>query len=221
MSNEQNPAPVVIDVVSDVVCPWCYVGKRRLEAALQQVGDQPVELRWRPYQLDNSIPPGGVDRIEYMSRKFGSYDKVRGIHERLEGIGAEVGIPFAFQSIKRSPNTLDAHRLIRWATGQGRQDAVVEALFRAFFVEGRDIGGRAVLADIAGENGLDRQAAADWLASEETVADVRDEIAAAQEIGITGVPFFIFAGRYAVPGADAPEVLAGAIRKAAEAGQQG
>src|SRR5689334_19601296 len=125
MSNEQNPAPVVIDVVSDVVCPWCYVGKRRLEAALQQVGDQPVELRWRPYQLDNSIPPGGVDRIEYMSRKFGSYDKVRGIHERLEGIGAEVGIPFAFQSIKRSPNTLDAHRLIRWATGQGRQDAVV------------------------------------------------------------------------------------------------
>lgn len=216
MSEALQPEPLVVDVVSDVVCPWCYVGKRRLEAAMALRPEQPLEVRWRPFQLDATIPAGGLDRIEYMTRKFGSLDKIAGIHQRLAGIGAEVGIAFDFAAIKRSPNTLDAHRLIRWSAGYDRQSEIVEGLFRAFFVEGRDIGDRDVLADIAAEHGIDRPAAAAHLASGEDVDLVAGEIDMAHRIGVQGVPFFIFAGKLAVSGAEAPEVLAGAMAQAAE-----
>jgi predicted DsbA family dithiol-disulfide isomerase len=141
---------LTIDIVSDVVCPWCYLGEKRLDAALAEAA-QPVALRWRPYQLDPTIPDGGLDRAEYMAKKFGAGGRLQAAHDNLTRLGAEVGIPFAFDKIKRAPNTLDAHRLIRWANSAGAQGKVVDRLFKAYFVEGRDIGDRDVLIDIAGE----------------------------------------------------------------------
>jgi predicted DsbA family dithiol-disulfide isomerase len=211
--SEAAPA-LVIDVVSDVVCPWCYVGKRRLEAALALREDANAAIRWRPFQLDGTIPAEGVDRIAYMTRKFGSLDRIAGIHERLTAIGAQEGIAFDFAAIRRSPNTLDAHRLIRWADSLGRQGDIVEALFRAFFVEGRDIGDRAVLADIAAEQGLDAAAATAMLESGTDVEFVAREIEMAHQIGVQGVPFFNFAGKLAVSGAEAADVLAAAMAQA-------
>ena len=206
--------PLAIDIVSDVVCPWCYVGKRRLDAALAGI-DVPVQVSWRPYQLDPTIPPEGKSRRDYMQAKFGSLDKVRHIHERLEGIGEEVGIPFAFERIAVSPNTLDAHRLIRWAGETAADGDIVEALFSAYFIEGRDIGDPAVLADIAAADGMDRDAIAARLASDEDRGAVRQEIEAAQRIGVTGVPTFILAGRYALVGAQPPAEIAGALQSIA------
>ena len=135
---------LTIDVVSDVVCPWCYLGEKRLEAALTE-DSRPVAVRWRPYQLDPTIPEGGLDRAEYMEKKFGKSGRLQSVHDNLTRLGAELGLPFAFDKIKRSPNTLDAHRLIRWAASAGAQAEVADRLFRAYFVEGRDIGDRAVL----------------------------------------------------------------------------
>ena len=145
---------LTIDIVSDVVCPWCYVGEKRLEEALAEEAG-PVAVRWRPYQLDPTIPEAGLDRAEYMEKKFGNSGRVKSAHDNLTRLGAEVGLPFAFDKIKRSPNTLDAHRLIRWAASAGVQAKVVDRLFKAYFVEGRDIGDRNVLLAIAGECGLD------------------------------------------------------------------
>lgn len=206
---------VTIDVISDVVCPWCYVGKRRLEAAMAET-ELPVELHWRPFQLDATIPPAGLDREAYMTNKFGSAEKIAAIHARLADTGREVGIPFQFDRIKRSPNTLDAHRLIRWAASSGLQDQVVEALFSAYFTEGVDIGRAGELVRIAGRCGMDETNVHRMLASGTDLREVRDEIATAARLGVTGVPFFIFAGRYAVPGAQGADVLAAAIAKAGD-----
>ena len=207
---------LTIDVVSDVVCPWCYVGEKRLEAALAEA-PQPVALRWRPYQLDPTIPEGGLDRAEYMEKKFGKSGRLQSVHDNLTRLGADVGIPFAFDKIKRAPNTLDAHRLIRWANSAGVQGKVVDRLFRTYFVEGRDIGDPAVLIDIASECGLDARLVEKLLAEEADVDLVREEIAQAQAIGVTGVPFFIFAGRLGVPGAQDPSVLLRAMAQARQA----
>jgi predicted DsbA family dithiol-disulfide isomerase len=207
---------LTIDVVSDVVCPWCYLGEKRLEAALAEA-PQPVALRWRPYQLDPTIPEGGLDRAEYMEKKFGKSGRLQSVHDNLARLGADVGIPFAFDKIKRAPNTLDAHRLIRWANSAGVQGKVVERLFRAYFVEGRDIGDPAVLIDIASECGLDARLVEKLLAEEADVDLVREEIAQAQAIGVTGVPFFIFSGRLGVPGAQDPSVLLRAMAQARQA----
>ena len=207
-------SPIVIDVVSDVVCPWCYVGKRRLEAALRAAGE--VEVRWRPFQLDPTIPPQGLDRQAYMRAKFGDGPQLAQAHARLKALGAEVGVAFDFAAIRRSPNTLDAHRLIRFASEAGAADAVVERLFSDYFVQGRDIGDRAVLIEAARECGLDEKAIAARLASEEGRDEVRAEIESAQRVGVQGVPFFIFASKYAVSGAQSEEVLAQAIARARE-----
>ncbi len=205
--------PLTIDVVSDVVCPWCYLGEKRLAAALAEE-TEPVIIRWRPYQLDPTIPDGGLDRAEYMARKFGRDGRLNAVHDQLVQLGAEVGLPFAFDKIARAPNTLDAHRLIRWAAATGAQGAVVDRLFRAYFVEGRDIGDRATLLDIAAEHGLDRERVARLLEEGADVEAVRNEISEAQAIGVTGVPFFIFAGRLGVPGAQDVSVLRRAIDQA-------
>lgn len=215
----QQDGPFVIDVVSDVVCPWCYVGKRRLEAALLQHPDLRVELRWRPFQLDPTIPPGGVSRVEYLTKKFGA-DRIGEIHDRLSKVGEEAGIPFAFDSIKVSPNTLDAHRTIRWAASAGCQSELVEKLFSAYFIEGKDIGDPLVLAKLAGECGMQPDIVTRLLAGDEDKTDVQEEIATAVRLGVTGVPFFIFAGQFGVPGAQDALVLAAAIDKAVRA-QQG
>ena len=203
-------APLVIDVVSDVVCPWCYLGKRRLDAALAQSGE--AQVRWRPFQLDPTIPADGLDRKTYMRAKFGDGPRLAEVHQRLSALGKEAGIAFNFEAIQRAPNTLDAHRLIRFAETAGEAEAVVEALFRAYFEQGRDIGDRAVLAEIGREAGLADVAAR--LAGDEAVAEVQADIEGAQRGGVQGVPFFIFASKYAVSGAQTAEVLAQAIAQA-------
>jgi predicted DsbA family dithiol-disulfide isomerase len=204
---------LVIDVVSDVVCPWCYLGEKRLEMALAEE-DEPVAVRWRPYQLDPTIPDGGLDRTEYMEKKFGKNGRLKSVHDNLVRLGAEVGLSFDFDRIGRAPNTLDAHRVIRWAAAAGRQKQVVDGLFRAYFVEGRDIGDRAVLVAIAGAAGLDGEVVEKLLADGADADAVRREIAQAQAIGVTGVPFFIFAGQLAVPGAQDASLLRRAIAQA-------
>jgi predicted DsbA family dithiol-disulfide isomerase len=213
--NKPNLAPLTIDVVSDVVCPWCYLGKYRLEAALRLIPEIPVAVIWRPFQLDPSVPPEGMDRKAYMIGKFGSLDAIAPAHERLTAMGREVGIDYRFDDMERAANTLDAHRLIRWAAAEGKQTDVVERLFRANFTEVRDIGNPDVLADIAGEAGMDRAIVAKRLASDEDKASVREEIDEAQRIGVTGVPCFIIDRKYAIAGAHPAEAIADAIRKAA------
>ncbi len=215
----QESEPLTIDIVSDVVCPWCYLGEKRLEAVLADE-PRPVAVRWRPYQLDPTIPEGGLDRAEYMAKKFGKSGRLQAVHDNLVRLGAEVGLPFAFDKIKRAPNTLDAHRVIRWASSAGVQGKVVDRLFRAYFVEGRDIGDRGVLIDIAGECGLDPKLIEELLAEGADVDVVREEIAQAQAIGVSGVPFFIFAGRLGVPGAQDPSVLRRAMAQARQAMQE-
>jgi predicted DsbA family dithiol-disulfide isomerase len=207
---------LTIDVVSDVVCPWCYLGEKRLEAALADESG-PVAVRWRPYQLDPTIPAGGLDRAEYMENKFGKSGRLQSVHDNLTRLGAEVGVPFAFDQIKRSPNTLDAHRLIRWSASAGLQEKVVDRLFKGYFVEGRDIGDRAVLIEIAGQCGLDAKLVEKLLAEGADADLVRQEIEQAQAMGVSGVPFFILAGRIGVPGAQEPSVLRRAIAQARQA----
>ena len=207
------PEPLAIDVVSDVVCPWCYLGKRRLDAALAR--ESGVEVRWRPFQLDPTIPSEGLDRQSYMRAKFRDEARLADIHARLTALGAEVGVAFDFAAIRRSPNTLDAHRLIRFASEAGLADAVVERLFADYFERGRDIGDRAVLVQASRDCGLGE--VGERLAGDEGAAEVRAEIDTAQRLGVDGVPFFIFAQKYAVAGAQSEEVLAEALARVREA----
>lgn len=216
---EDEPTALTIDIVSDVVCPWCYIGKRNLEAALAEAPTQDVEIRWRPYQLDATIPREGIARRAYLERKFGQ--RVHAIYTRVAEAGRQAGIDFAFDRIERSPNTLDAHRLIRWSQSAGKQNEMVERLFRAFFLEGRDVGDRAFLVEAAAEIGMDAQAVQRLLEGDADKESVREEIATAQRLGVTGVPFFIFAGQFGMPGAQPAEVLANAIAKARETSVSG
>ena len=205
---------LIIDIVSDVVCPWCYVGKKHLEAALAEMPEIDAVVRWHPFQLDPTIPPEGLDRKAYMRQKFGDDGRLEAAHQRLEVLGAQNGIGFQFGAITRSPNTLDAHRLIRWAGDAGLQDTMVQSLFQAYFEEGRDIGDRAVLALIAERAGLEADAILERLESDDDAENIRIEIAEAGRIGVTGVPFFILAQKLAVSGAQPADVLKDAIRQA-------
>jgi predicted DsbA family dithiol-disulfide isomerase len=210
-----NGEALTIDIVSDVVCPWCYVGKKRLARALageKSAGE--IQVRWRPYQLDPTIPPGGLDRKTYMRNKFGDNGRLEEVHQRLRTLGAEEGVAFAFDKIERSPNTLDAHRLIRWASATGAQEAIVETLFSLYFEQGRDIGDRSLLVETARKAGMDSELVEKLLADGSDETEVRQEIAQAQSLGVTGVPFFIFASRFGVPGAQSAEVLSTAIGQA-------
>lgn len=205
---------IAIDVISDVMCPWCYIGKRRLEAAAAASPDIALDVHWRPFQLDATIPEGGMDRRIYLERKFGSPEVVERVYAPVRAAGAAEAIPFAFDRIRRSPNTINAHRLIRWAGQAGLQDEMVERLFRLYFIEGGDLTDTAVLAEAAAEAGMEHELVVRLLAGDADTGEVRDEIEAAQRMGVTGVPTFIVAGRYAVVGAQPAEVLSGAIAKA-------
>jgi predicted DsbA family dithiol-disulfide isomerase len=209
-----SESTVAIDVVSDVMCPWCYIGKRRLETAAAARPDIGLEVRWRPFQLDPTIPAEGMDRRLYLERKFGGAEAAERRYAPVRAAGEAEAIPFAFDQIRRSPNTINAHRLIRWAGQAGVQDAMVERLFRLYFIEGGDLTDTAVLAQAASEVGLERALVERLLAGDSDVAEVSAEIEAAQSMGITGVPTFIVAGRYAVVGAHPAEVLSDAIAKA-------
>lgn len=219
----QHAAPISIDVVSDVVCPWCYIGLKRLNAAMAEASEVPVDVRWRPYQLDATIPPEGRDRKQYMLAKFGSEERLNEIFARVSEAGRSAGIDFALDAIQVSPNTLDAHRLIRWA-GSGEnnlQTEVKKRLMQAYFEEGRNIGDRAVLVDIAREAGMDAAVVEALLPTEADIAETRAEIETAQQMGVTGVPCYLLEGRYAVMGAQDPSVLADAIRQVSAAKARG
>ncbi|MBO9194448.1 DsbA family oxidoreductase [Rhizobium sp. 16-449-1b] len=211
---------IVIDVVSDVVCPWCYLGKARLELAIAEVQDEVgVDVNWRPYRLNPDYPPEGVDQKAALEKKLGGAERVAEGHKMLTELGREVGINFNFDAIKIGPNTLDAHRLIHWAMIEDRDkaDRVVDGLFKANFEEGLNVGDHAVLLDIAEKSGLDRAVTASLLTSDADKALVVEEIESAQKMGVNGVPFFIFDQQYAVSGAQTPDVIAGALRDIAKA----
>jgi predicted DsbA family dithiol-disulfide isomerase len=208
---------LTIDVVSDVVCPWCFIGKRRLEEALaiyarEHPDAEPPRVTWRPFQLNPGLPPNGADRAEYYRQKFG--DRVGEIVDRVRGAGCEVGIDFRFESIKRQPNTLAAHAVIEHAAGEGKQDAAVEALFRAFFLDGVDLTEPGNLKAVAASAGLSNEGVEAVLKSDEAQAHIASEDAAARGIGVQGVPFFIFNRRLAVSGAQPADVLVEAMRQA-------
>ncbi|TPM96738.1 DsbA family protein [Mesorhizobium sp. B2-1-3A] len=214
---------ITVDVVSDVVCPWCFIGQKRLDKAVAAAGDVDVHIRWRPFQLDPTIPPQGKDRREYMLAKFGSDERIREIHARIEPLGDAEGISFAFDAIKVAPNTLDAHRLIRWAgaAGEAVQNRLVRRLFQLNFEEGVNIGDHAVLVEAAREAGMDASVVATLLPTDADVEAVRTEIATASRMGISGVPCFLLEGKYAVMGAQDVDTLADAIRQVAAAKARG
>jgi predicted DsbA family dithiol-disulfide isomerase len=205
---------ITIDVVSDVICPWCFLGKRRLDKALEQVPEIKVEVVFRPFFLDPTIPVGGIDRHEYMAAKFGE-ERLKTIHDPLTAMGKEDGVPFHFDKITRTPNTLDAHRLIRWALPLAKQSQMKEALFMAYWSHGQDIGDHEVLANIAAEIGMDRVTVLADLSSNKDSDAVLAEVQQAQAMGISGVPTFILNHKYGISGAQSVEVLVDAIKKVA------
>jgi predicted DsbA family dithiol-disulfide isomerase len=203
---------ITVDIVSDAICPWCFIGKRRFEQALAQMpSDVEVLVAWRPYQLNPEMPAEGMDRKTYLSTKFGGDARADEIYQRVREAGQTVGIDFDFKGIPRTPNTIDAHRLIGLAGRAGKQDAVVEALFRAYFLEGRDIGSRDVLAEVGIAAGLEEKTIRDYLAGRDDVDRVENEDAMARRMGIQGVPCFILNRKYAISGAQEPAVFLEAI----------
>jgi predicted DsbA family dithiol-disulfide isomerase len=213
MSNHQ---PVRIDVVSDIVCPWCFIGKHRLEKAIALNPDIPVEVHWRPYFLNDWIPREGISREQYLTAKFGSPERYKGIAQRVSAAAAAEGLTYAMDKISRQPNTLDAHRLIRWADEIGKAAEMKQRLMDLYFTEGADLTNHAVLAQAAADIGLDAEATRKALASDKDVAEIEREALSAKEAGIDGVPCFIFGGKFAISGAQAPEYLAEAIERMAQ-----
>jgi predicted DsbA family dithiol-disulfide isomerase len=205
---------VTIDIVSDVICPWCFLGKRRLDRAVSALDGVGVDIRWRPFLLDASIPREGMPRQVYLENKFPK-ERLAGLHAPLKAAGDSEGIADAFDKITVTPNTLDAHRLTRWATASSRQHEMAERLFSLYWLAGADIGSHEVLLKAAIDVGLDGTRIAQLLDSDAELDLVRAEIATAAEMGITGVPTFIIGDRYAVVGAQPAEVLKAAIMRAA------
>jgi predicted DsbA family dithiol-disulfide isomerase len=203
-----------IDIVSDTVCPWCFIGKRRIERAMALRPDVKFDVTWRPYRLDPSIPREGVDRRAYLKAKFGDSPRTSAMGDAIRSEGASEGIAFAFDKIAKSPNTLDSHRLIRWAASAGVQNDVVDRLFQAYFLEGQDIGSSAVLSEVADNAGMDGDLVAKLLAGDADLESVEREAGLANEMGITGVPTFIFDSKFMISGAREAELLARIIDKA-------
>lgn len=216
MDAADNSQTVQIDIVSDVMCPWCYIGKKRLDKAVAESGIA-VSEHWRPFQLDATLPAEGKDRQQYLDEKFGGSERAAAVYDQVREAGEKEGIPFDFKAIKVSPNTLNAHRVIRWAAngGPGVQSALAQRLFALYFEEGVNIGDVEVLADAAAECGMDREIVADLLASDADIEKVQAEIAVAQRMGVSGVPCFIVESRYVIVGAQDPGVLARALSEIA------
>ncbi len=217
MAKKKSTPPIIqVDIVSDIVCPWCWLGSRYFQMAANK-SPHKVQLSWRPYMLDPNVPAGGMAYREYMDAKFGGgpSDRFKAMRAALETAAPEAGIHFRFDDIPMRPNTLDAHRLMKWAGGQGLGDKAAAALFKAFFDELRDVGDHAVLTDIAHNIGLDRDLIAELLRGDDDAAGVQDEIAFFQRLGVTGVPCFIYNGQFAVQGAQPVETHLAALEKAA------
>jgi predicted DsbA family dithiol-disulfide isomerase len=207
--------PVRIDVVSDVVCPWCFIGKHRLEAALKLKPDIAVEVHYRPYFLNDWIPREGIARDEYLTTKFGSPERYKGIAQRVGAAAAAEGLVYASDKMKRQPNTLDCHRLIHWAEAVGKSAEMKQKLMDLYFTEGADLTQADTLVQAAADVGLEAGTVRADLASDKDVALIEQEAQQAKEAGIEGVPCFIFGGKFAVSGAQAPEYLAEAIERIA------
>jgi len=205
--------PLQIDIVSDVVCPWCYIGKRRIENALALVPDVPVEVRWRPFFLNSWVPREGISREEYLTTKFGSVDAYKGIAGRVVAAASEEGLEYRPDLVKRQPNTTDCHRLIHWAEARGRAAEMKQRLMELYFRDGGDLTDIDVLVQAAADCGLDPDDVRRRLATDEDVALVSGQAQEASDKGISGVPTYVFAQKYAVSGAQPPELLARAIRQ--------
>ena len=207
-------SPLTIDVFSDVVCPWCFIGKRRLEKAIALLRDMPVDVRYRPYFLNPWVPREGMSRVDYLTTKFGSPERYEKIALRVAQAAANEGLTYNIGALARQPNTLDCHRLILWAGGIGKAAQVKQRLMEIYFSEGGDLSDRDVLVQAASDCGLDPVEVRNLLASDADVAAVERAAKSAQEAGIDGVPFYIFGNVLAVSGAQAPDYLAGAIERA-------
>ena len=202
-----------VDVISDVICPWCFIGKRRLEKAIAAQQHE-VRVRWLPFQLNPTTPKDGISRREYRTRKFGSWERSLELDARVIEVGKADRIDFAFDKIERTPNTLDAHRLVWLADKEGVQDAVVEALFRAYFTDGRDISNRQALIDVVAEAGLDRHHAEAVLESDNGMKAIQEAGEQARRFRVDGVPFFIIDGKITLSGAQPPDAFLEAFRQA-------
>jgi predicted DsbA family dithiol-disulfide isomerase len=210
----QSVKAIEIDVVFDVICPWCFLGKRRWDKAIAQLDDIKVEVNWRPFFLDPTIPKEGMSRRTYMENKFGT-ERLKTIHDPLIAAGKEDGVPFEIDKITRTPNTMDAHRLIRWSHVGGKQHDMAERLFMAYWNGGLDVGDHAVLLKIADETGMDVADVSEKLENGTDVDAVNAEVNHAYRMGVTGVPCFIFAKKQGLMGAHPAEQLAAAIRQLA------
>jgi predicted DsbA family dithiol-disulfide isomerase len=211
----ENAPALTVDVVSDVVCPWCYIGKRRLEKAIALKPDIPVEVRWHPYFLNPWVPREGISREQYLTTKFGSVERYNDIARRVAAAASDEGLTYALDKIARQPNTLDCHRLILWAGNSGNAARMKQRLMDLYFAEGADLSDREVLVRAATDCGLDGEEVRRMLAGDTDVARVEQAANQAKEAGIEGVPCFIFGGVFAVSGAQAPEYLAEALARAA------
>ena len=204
-----------LDIFSDPVCPWCYLGKANLDRALAANPAHPFQIQWHPFQLNPDMPPEGVAKRAYLEQKFGGKERVDAVHERLREVARAAGVEIDPDRPGRVPNTLNAHRLIHWAGIEGRQDAVVTALMRAYWVEGRDIGDSETLAAIAGETGMDREATLRLLDSDADASDIAARDADARAKGVNSVPTFLVDQQYVVSGAQPPEVWGQVIEELA------
>ena len=194
-----------LDILSDPICPWCYIGWTGLVRALESHGNSPFSLEWHPFQLNPDMEPGGMDRVEYLEAKFGGPEGAEQVYGRIADHAKSIGLELDFDGVARTPNTLDAHRLIHWAGLEGRQTPVVVALFKAYFETGQDIGDPAVLLDIAAAQGLDRAMIERLLASDADAEDIRARDAHARSRGVSGVPTFVLAQQHVLPGAQPAE----------------
>ena len=205
---------LVVDVISDVICPWCFIGKRRLEKGIAAVdGQYEIQVHWHPFQLNPAMPKEGISRKEYRIRKFGSWERSQELDAKVIAVGKTEGIRFEFDKIERTPNTVDVHRLIWLADQHGCQDAVVEALFLAYFTDGWDISNHQSLIDVASEAGLDRQAAETMFGSDEGMDVIEEAGELSQRHQVTGVPFFIVNNSITLSGAQEPETFVQAFRQ--------
>lgn len=207
---------VKLDILSDPICPWCYIGKTNLDRALEQIGDHPFTIEWHPFQLNPDMPAEGMDRRAYLEGKFGGKDGAVKAYGPVVQAAEAAGLTINFDAMQRTPNTLDAHRLIHWAGIEGRQSFIVQRLFEAYFRDGRDIGDAEVLADIADGCDMDASVVAKLLATDADTDDLRARDAHSREMGVTSVPTFIVAGQHAVPGAQPSEMWVRVIQEIME-----
>lgn len=207
---------IKLDIISDPICPWCYIGKAHLDRALTKHPDHPFEIEWHPFQLNPQMPDAGMDRREYLETKFGGKEGAVQVYSRIADAATQAGLEIDFEAMQRTPNTVNAHRLIHWAGLEGRQTAVVSRLFKAYFAEGKDIGDREVLLDIAESTGMDRAMTERLLDGEADAEDIRARDAHARDRGVSGVPTFVVANQHVLSGAQPPDLWERVIDEIAE-----